>query len=85
MKIRTVTVGASHKLSIPGQYETINPSVSITADVGENEDLSTVVDELKIQVEAEFWRLAYTDYATALQRAAAGTQNWLAAKFPRQP
>jgi len=83
MKVRTVTVGAAHKISVPGQYETINPSVSVTAEVEEGEDLSRVVDQLKAQVDQEFWRLAYTDYATALQRAAAGTQNWLVAKFPQ--
>lgn len=83
MRIRTVTVGAAHKISIPGLYESINPSVSITADIEEGEDLTTVVNQLKAQVEAEFWRLAYTDFATALERAQAGTQNWLVAKFPQ--
>ena len=83
MKIRTVTVGAAHKISIPGLYESINPSVSVTAEVEEGEDLNVVVDQLKAQVETEFWRLAYTDYATALQRAEMGTQNWLVARFPK--
>jgi len=64
-------------------YESISPSVSITADVEEGEDLAAVVNQLKERVEAEFWRLAYTDYATALQRLEAGTQDWLVAKFPK--
>jgi hypothetical protein len=84
MQVTKITIGASHKLSIPGAYETVNPSISMTADIEPGEDVSKAVEELKARVDEQFWRLAYTDFATACNRVRMGTANWLQHWTPQQ-
>jgi hypothetical protein len=84
MKVVSITVGASHKLSIPGAYETVNPSISMTAEVEEGEDLAEAIQKLKTEVDMQFWRAAYVDFFTACNRRQQGTENWLRSLSPKQ-
>ena len=81
MRVVSISVGASHKLAVPGRFETVNPSLTLTAEVGEGEDLTAAIDQLKATLEEQYWRLAWQDFWTAVQRANIGTGQWLTARF----
>lgn len=67
MKVKTIEVRVSEKLNV-GNYETVDPSVTLTGEIEDGDDLETAYAELSSMAEDLWFKQARTRVRSVISR-----------------